>query len=87
MEINVKMGLKEIVSEELEWNNLAQNRDKWLAVINMVTKLRASWKAGIFLTLEGIIGFPRSTSFLWSQLFIRKFMVSCTVSYYKNKGL
>jgi hypothetical protein len=34
MEDNIKMDLKEIGLEGVDWINLAQDRDRWLAVVN-----------------------------------------------------
>jgi len=34
----------------VEWMHLAQDRDQWRAVVDMVMKLRVSQKAGNFVT-------------------------------------
>jgi hypothetical protein len=39
-EDNIRMDLKEIVCKGVEWLHLAQDRDKWLAVLNTVMNLR-----------------------------------------------
>jgi hypothetical protein len=39
---NIKMDLKEMEWEGVEWVNLAQDRDRWWAAVNTVTNLRAS---------------------------------------------
>ena len=36
---NLKMDLKERGSEDVDWINLAQDREKWRAVVNTVGKL------------------------------------------------
>jgi hypothetical protein len=38
-EDNIKMYLKEIVSEDVDWIYLAQDRAKWRALVNAVMKL------------------------------------------------
>jgi hypothetical protein len=39
-EDNIRMDLKEIVWEGVDWMHLAQNRDQWRAVVNTVVNLR-----------------------------------------------
>jgi hypothetical protein len=36
---NIKKDIKEIGQEGMEWINLAQYRDEWWALVNMVMKL------------------------------------------------
>jgi hypothetical protein len=44
------MVLKEIVWEVVDWNYMAQDRKKWLAVVNAVTDLRVPYSSWNFLT-------------------------------------
>jgi hypothetical protein len=37
---NVKMDLREIGWDGMDWIDLAQNRDQWRALVNMVISLR-----------------------------------------------
>jgi transcription termination factor 2 len=37
---NIKMNLREIVFEDVDWIHLAQDRDRWRAVVNTVMNLR-----------------------------------------------
>jgi hypothetical protein len=37
---NIKMGLREIGWDGMDWTVLAQNRDQWRVVENTVMKLR-----------------------------------------------
>jgi hypothetical protein len=39
MEDNIRMNLREIGSECLDWMNLAQDRDQWRALVNAVLYL------------------------------------------------
>jgi hypothetical protein len=39
-EDNIKMDLREIVFGDVDWIHLAQDRDRWLAVVNTVMNLR-----------------------------------------------
>jgi hypothetical protein len=50
-EHNVRMDLREIGWEGLEWMHLAQDRDQWQAVVNTVMKLQVPKKAGNFLII------------------------------------
>jgi hypothetical protein len=37
---NIKMDLREIGWDGVDWINMAEDRDKWRAVVNMVLNLR-----------------------------------------------
>jgi hypothetical protein len=37
---NIKMDLQEVGYENIDWNNVAQERDRWHAFVNVVMKLR-----------------------------------------------
>ena len=39
-EDNIKLDLQELVCECMEWIGLAENRDRWRALVGSVTKLR-----------------------------------------------
>jgi len=40
MDYNIKMDLKEIVLEGLDWITVSQERNKWWAFVNMVMNLQ-----------------------------------------------
>jgi hypothetical protein len=39
-EDNIKMDLREIGFGDVDWINLAQDRDRWLALVNTVMSIR-----------------------------------------------
>jgi hypothetical protein len=47
---NIKIDLREVGWEDVDWIHLAQDRDQWRAVVNTVMNLRVPQKAGNLLT-------------------------------------
>jgi hypothetical protein len=39
-ECNIKMDLKDVACEGMDWIDLAQDKDRWRELVNAVTKLR-----------------------------------------------
>lgn len=58
-EENVKMNLKQIGGDGVDWNDPAQSRDKRRALVNAVKNFRVN--AGNFLTSYETVCFPRRT--------------------------
>jgi hypothetical protein len=42
MEDNIRMGLRQIGREDVDWMHLAQVRDQWRDVVNTVMNLRVT---------------------------------------------
>jgi hypothetical protein len=48
--VNIKLDLREIEWHGMDWIDLAQDRDKWRALVNTVMKLRVPENAGKFVS-------------------------------------
>jgi hypothetical protein len=60
-EDSVRMGLRDVGWECVDWIHLALDRDQWRAVVITVMNLRVPQKVGNFLTSWVTVGFWRST--------------------------
>ena len=49
-EDNIKMDLQEVGCGSMDWNELAQDRDRWQALLKVVMNLRVPKNVGNFLT-------------------------------------
>ena len=47
---NIKMDLQEVGYEGMDWIDVAQDRDRWRTLANVVMKLWVPYNAGNFLT-------------------------------------
>jgi hypothetical protein len=60
---NIKFDLKEIGWDGMDWIDLAQDKDRWKALVNKVMNLRVPKNAGNFLSSCTIGGFSRRARF------------------------
>jgi hypothetical protein len=56
---NIKMDLREIGWDSMDWIDLAQDRDQWRALVKTVMNLRVLYKAGKYLSSCTIGSFSR----------------------------
>jgi len=60
-EDKIKMGLQEVRCGCIDWIEVAQDRDRWRALVNDVMNLRVPQNAGNFLTSCKPVSFSRRT--------------------------
>jgi hypothetical protein len=53
------MDLREIGWDDMDWIDLAQDRDQWRAIVNTVMNLRIPYNAGNFLSCCAIGSFSK----------------------------
>ena len=58
---NIKMDLQEVGCRNMNWIELAEERDRWRALVNEVMNLRVPKSAGNFLTSCKPVSFSRRT--------------------------
>jgi hypothetical protein len=57
-----KMNLKEKRWEAVDWIDLAQDRDRWRAVVKTVMSIRVAYNLGNLFTGRGNVRFSRRTA-------------------------
>jgi hypothetical protein len=60
-EDNIRVGVREIEWEGVDWIHLIQDRDQWHVFVNKVMDPWVPWKAGNFLTSWVTISFSKRT--------------------------
>jgi hypothetical protein len=60
-EDTIKMDLQEVGWGGMDWTDLAQDKDRWQAIVNVVMNLQVPHNVGNFLTSYKPVSFSRRT--------------------------
>jgi len=58
---NIRTDLQEVGCGYMDWNGLAQDRDRWRTLVSAIMNLRVPWNAGNFSTSCKPVSFSRRT--------------------------
>jgi hypothetical protein len=61
---NIKIGLRGIVWECVDWIDMAEDRDQWSALVNTVLNPWVPWNAGKFLSAAQLMAPQEGLSFV-----------------------
>jgi hypothetical protein len=56
---NIKLDLHEVGCGVMDWIDVAQDRDRWRALVNAIINLRGPYNEGNFLTSCKLVSLPR----------------------------
>ena len=69
-EDNIMIDLQEVGCGSVDWIGLAQNRDRWQALVNVILKLWVPYNVKNFLTGWKSVSFSRRTLLHWVSEFL-----------------
>jgi hypothetical protein len=80
-EDNIRMDLREVGCGCVDWMELAQDRDRWRALVSAVMNLRVPYNAGNFLSSCRPVSFSRRTLLHGVSKYIKHFTAFTRANY------
>jgi hypothetical protein len=84
LEDNIKMGIRKIWWDSMDWVHLAQDRDQWRALVNSIMNFQVTQNVVKFLNGRATVGFSKTQLhgvYGAIYIYIYLFIINCNWAY------